>query len=106
MPAENRNIDSNPYWSTPVATPPPRRRSRLIWYGALLMGLAALSVLVTVICMMWTFQQISATSSTPRPSDLAWGINRSLYPLLVGIPAALVGTALLLLGLITSKPNR
>ncbi|TWU32769.1 hypothetical protein Q31b_58120 [Novipirellula aureliae] len=98
----------NPYQAgdASIATPRTRATRWMIWTGAVTLSLAFLCLIATAIGMMWTFNTIATSSTTPRPSDLANGINSALIPSVAAAPLALVGIVLLILGFVRRQPVR
>jgi len=99
-------MDSNPYQAGHASVAAPRTRATrwMVWTGAVALVLAAVCLIATVVGMMWSFDAIATSSSTPKPSDLANGISNALLPSIAAAPLALVGFVLLLLGLVRRRP--
>ena len=76
----------------------------MIWAGVVALLLAVLCLVATFFGLRADFDAIVTTSSTPMPSDLAYGINLALIPSYAAAPLALAGIFLLILGSIRRKP--
>jgi len=99
-------MNQNPYESGPALSAAPRTSATrgMIWAGFITLLLAGLCLVATVLGMMWSFDATATSSTTPHPSDLARGINKSLIPSIAAVPLALAGITLLIAGFVRRRP--
>lgn len=76
----------------------------MIWAGVVALLLAIFCLIATVVGMMWSFDAVATSGSTPSPSDLAEGISNALVFSIAAAPLALAGIAMLILGLVRRQP--
>ena len=96
----------NPYESPKAGSSAPKTRATrwLIWSGIASLILAATCVIITVLDMVLAFHSIAASTTTPKPSDLAQGISVALLPSIAVVPLGILGIVLLIVGLIVRQP--
>ncbi len=98
-------MEDNPYTPGTIASKPRSRASRpLLWAGFTSLALAAICIIATVIEMIWSFDAVAKSSTTPKPSDLATGISNAMIPSVAAIPLAILGVILIIVGFIRRKP--
>lgn len=76
----------------------------MVWTGVGALLLAACCLIATVIGMMWSFNEIAASSNSPKPSDLANGISIAVFPSIAAAPLAVLGIVFLILGFVRRQP--
>lgn len=99
-------MNQNPYQSGHASAAEPRTRSTrwMVWTGVGALLLAACCLIATVIGMMWSFNEIAASSNSPKPSDLANGISIAVFPSIAAAPLAVLGIVFLILGFVRRQP--
>lgn len=66
--------------------------------GILLLAISGLLLLCIPLSMLWSFEQVANSPTSPRPADLADGISQSYVFGLWALPVALAGLIFLALG--------
>ena len=99
-------VTVNPYEPGTVTTTPNKTRSTrwLVWSGVALLSLAALCLVATIIGMMWSFESVANSSSTPAPYSLARGISYASLPSIGIVPLGVLGIVLLIAGFLVRQP--
>ena len=106
---QNKGFDGmsdNPYES-PLTTDASRRTRGIrwaIWSGIACLIVAATCAVLTIVWMIFSFQTISQSSSTPKAKDLAEGISNAMIPAYAIVPFGLVGIILVIVGLVVRRP--
>lgn len=95
-------MNPNPHEPGNAVTVVPRTRATrwMVWAGVVALLLAAFCLVATVVGMVWSFDAVATSSSTPKPSDLADGISTALIPSIAAAPLVLVGIVFLVLGFV------
>ena len=100
------SMNHNPYEPGNATGAEPRTRATrwMVWAGACSLSLAVFCLVATVVGMMWSFNEIATSTTTPKPSDLATGISYAMIPSIAAAPLALFGVAFLILGFVRRQP--
>ena len=98
--------DQNSYETTRVTIQRRRTRSTkwLVWTGVTCIAVAMICVAVTVFGMIYSFNVIATSETTPRPHDLAHDIRIASLPSFAAIPFSALGVILLVAGFIIRQP--
>ena len=98
--------DQNSYETTHVTIQRRRTRSTkwLVWTGVTCIAVAMICVAVTVFGMIYSFNVIATSETTPRPQDLAHDIRIASLPSFAAIPFSALGVILLVAGFIIRQP--
>ena len=75
-----------------------------IWSGLACLGCAVICLVLTVGWMIFSFQTVAQSSSTPQAQDLAEGISNAFIPAYGIVPFAVLGIALVIIGLAVRRP--
>jgi len=78
----------------------------LIWLGVTSLLASAACLVVTVVRMIAVFQRIAASSTAPKPSDLANEISVIIISDYCILPLAILGIGLIVAGLLIRRPAR
>ena len=98
----------NPYESTTskqATLPKTRPTMWLVWFGVAAIVVALLCVLLLVVGIVLTFNNIAGGAAQPDPADLANGISWSVLPTIMAIPLGVIGIALIVVGFVMRKPG-
>ena len=100
-------MNHNPYQPGNATSAEPRTNPTrwMIWAGVGSLLLAVVCLVATVIGMMWSFNEIASSTTTPKPSDLATGISYAMIPSIVAAPLALFGITFLIFGFVRRQPR-
>ena len=99
-------MNQNPYFPGKELAAEPRTRTTrwMIWAGAASLLLAGFCLIATVLGMMWSFNVIATSGTTPSASELANGISFAMLPSIAAVPLALLGIVFLILGFGRRQP--
>lgn len=98
-------MSQNPY-EVGTATSHAQRTRPTRWMivtGCICLGLAVLSLIATVVVMMWSFELVAKTNAASAPYDLANGISFAMIPSVAAVPLGLVGILFLVLGFVRRR---
>ena len=88
-------------YRSPETTGDSKQRRTIGWLitsGLICLAISAICAGLTVYGMQSAFQQVQQSATTPKPSDLASGIQGAMLPALGIAPFGLIGTAMLVAG--------
>lgn len=99
-------MNSNPYEPGSALTAVPRTRATrwMILAGVVALLLAVFCLIATVVGMIWSYDVIATSGSTPAPSDIANGISTASLPSIAIGPLVLFGIIMLILGFVWRRP--
>jgi len=99
-------MTENPY-KTPSSTGSPRKTRSTRWLiqlGSTAIGLAMFCFALTIAGMIYSFQVVARSNTTPSPKDLANNIYMAAIPGYAVLPLGLIGIVLIIAGFLVRRP--
>ncbi len=98
-------MTSNPYQvGTTSEETKTRATTWIVRAGIVTLVIGGLFLMITVVGVVWSFQGVANSSAASDSTNLASGISFAVIPAFVGMPLAVIGIVLIILGCVQRQP--